>query len=149
MIDTFAARLMGVLAIALLLGSAETSAQSHRYDNSRWTGGITNTSFDSMCRSFGAHRIGDGSGWQLAAEIREQRLQGLLTAKPGNKNKHKYKVSAILAPGNRLERGALFLGPYIAKFDGDINGDRFEARWFLTAVGEVDCTGKIFLDRVK
>lgn len=149
MIETVPARLTGLLVLALLLGVGQASAQAQRYDNSRWVGGITNTSVDTTCRSFGAHRIGDGSGWQLAAEIRDQHLQGLLTAKPGNSNRHEYKVSAYLGPGSRLERGTMLLGPYIAKFDGNIKGDHFEARWVLNAVGEVDCAGMIFMDRVK
>jgi len=149
MLDKTAARLTGTLAFVLLLGVGQVSAQTQSYDNSRWVGGITNTSVDTTCRSFGAHRIGDGSGWQIAAEIRGERLEGLLTAKPGNNNRHKYRVSAYLGPGSRLERGTMLLGPYIAKFDGDIKGDQFEAEWVLNAVGEFDCNGKIFMNLVR
>ncbi|MDH3229872.1 MAG: hypothetical protein OEN55_08785 [Alphaproteobacteria bacterium] len=139
----------GALALAVLAGIGTPSAQTQSLEGSRWTGGITNTSTDSICRSFGAHRIGDGSGWQLAAEIRDERLKGLLTAKPGNKNRHEYKVSAYVGPGRRLERGTMIFGQYIAKFDGDVQGDRFEAKWDLSAAGEVNCRGTIFMNRVK
>ena len=144
-----AAGLTGALALALLSGIANTSAMAQSLEDSRWSGGITNTSTDSICRSFGAHRIGDGSGWQLAAEIRDERLKGLITAKPGNKNRHKYEVSAYVGPGRRLERGTMIFGQYIAKFDGDVQGDRFEAKWDLSAAGEVTCRGTIFMNRVK
>lgn len=140
----------GVLvALALLAAAGGAVAQASSLENSRWTGGITNTSTDTTCRSFGAHRIGDGSGWQLEAEIRDERLKGLLTAKPGNRNRHKYQVSDYVGPGRRLERGTMIFGQYIAKFDGDVRGDRFEALWFLSAGGEVDCQGTIFMTRVK
>ena len=149
MIAKLSVGLTGLLVLAMLSGIGETLAETGRLDDSRWTGGITNTSTDTTCRSFGAHRIGDGSGWQLAAEIRDERLKGLLTAKPGNNNKHQYSVSAFLGPGRRLERGTIVFGPYIAKFDGDVHDDRFEAKWFLSAAGEVECRGTIFLVRVK
>lgn len=144
-----AAGAAGTLAAAFLSGVNVTAAASQTLEGSRWVGGITNTSIDSTCRSFGAHRIGDGKGWLLNAEIRDERLTGLLTAKPGHKNKHKYKVTALVGPGRRLERGTMLFGPYIAKFDGDIKGGSFKARWFLNAVGEVQCEGRIFMSRQK
>ena len=145
----FTAGAAGTLAVAFLAGGNVTPAAAQTLEGSRWVGGITNTSIDSTCRSFGAHRIGDGKGWQLNAEIRDDRLTGLLTAKPGNNNKHKYQVRAYVGPGHRLERGTMVFGPYIAKFDGDIKGGSFKARWFLTAGGDVDCEGRIFMSREK
>ena len=145
----FTAGATGTLAVAFLSGVNVTPAAAQTLEGSRWVGGITNTSIDSTCRSFGAYRIGDGTGWQLNAEIRDDRLTGLLTAKPGYNNKHEYKVRAFVGPGHRLERGTMVFGPYIAKFDGDIKGGSFTARWFLTAVGEIDCDGRIFMSREK
>jgi len=145
----YLARRALLLFLGVALMAAPAVAQAPTLEGSAWTGGITNTSNDLICRTHGSHPIGDGKGYVLTAEIRNERLSGLLTPTPENNNRHEYKVSAVVAPGRRLERGVIQFGSYIARFEGDIDGDRFKARWSMSATSDIDCTGTVFMTMTK